>query len=126
MHKLKLRDALGDDSTKPVGVDVEKCKISQQPQLCRQVPSNVSMVEINTSNHLHLGVIERGSAEDSIIGTHISTNPVAGRVKWVRIDSLLPCLKSNVSSPEPLVFKSHVKVDLRLVVIGKIAIFMEG
>jgi hypothetical protein len=101
VHECKPGEALGDNSTKPVRVNVEECKISHETQLNGKVPSNVGMVDINTSNHAQTGVVKRRSTEDSIVGAHIGANPVSSGVKWVRIHGLLPRLESNVGSPKP-------------------------
>ncbi|KAM1293739.1 hypothetical protein ACFX2H_013753 [Malus domestica] len=40
--QLEAIELVGNSSTEPVGVDVELCEIREQPELLRQVPSNVA------------------------------------------------------------------------------------
>lgn len=104
---------------------MEERKISHKPQLSWKVASNIGMVNINTSNNTQVGIIKSRSTEDTIIGTHIGTNPIASCVKRVRVHSIFPCLKSNVSSPEPRIGKGYNKINLIFKVIGEITIFRE-
>ncbi|KAM0998705.1 hypothetical protein EV1_005619 [Malus domestica] len=41
--QLEAIELVGNSSTEPVGVDVELCEIREQPELLRQVPSNVAV-----------------------------------------------------------------------------------
>jgi hypothetical protein len=84
------------------------------------------VVKINTSNNAQFGVIKGWSTKDSVICTNISTSPIAGCVKWVRVDGLFQCLKRDVSFSEPFIGKGHDNVDLIFKVTGKITIFWEG
>jgi len=103
MHKCEIHQALWDDTTKSIGVNVEKCNISQVPQLFWEVPSNVCMVKINASNHMQGRIIKGRSTIHSIVRANIFTNPIAGYVQRVRVNSLLPCLKSMMGLFEPFI-----------------------
>ncbi|KAM1592012.1 hypothetical protein TB1_035282 [Malus domestica] len=41
-QQLEAIELVGNSSTEPVGVDVELCEIREQPELLRQIPSNVA------------------------------------------------------------------------------------
>jgi hypothetical protein len=125
IHKFKLGQAFRYNSTKPVRVDVEQCKICHKPQFRRKETGNVSLVKINAGNNTQFGVIKRRCAKHTIIGAHIGTIPVAGGVEWVRVHSLFPGLEGNVCSLEPLVRKGYFHIDLMLVLVRKFFIFFE-
>lgn len=76
MEKSEPRKALWNNPTKPVGVDVEQSHFSEQTQLNRKVPSNVSMVNINPSNNIEFWVIKSLCTENSIVRTNINANPI--------------------------------------------------
>ena len=44
-------------TTESVGVNVEESEIHKQAKLFWQIPSNVTMIEINASNRTDLGVV---------------------------------------------------------------------
>lgn len=81
------------------------------------------MVEVNARNNAELGVVERGSAEHTVVGANIGSSPIAGEVIGVRIDGVLQCLKANVGLPEPLVGEGYDKVKFIFEIVGKVAIF---
>jgi hypothetical protein len=55
---------------------VEQCKINKQAQLLRQVPSNVTVVEINAGSGSDLVVIRCGSSKNPNVVTDIRSNPI--------------------------------------------------
>ncbi|KAK3002793.1 hypothetical protein RJ639_018351 [Escallonia herrerae] len=107
--------------SQPVRINVEKADICQEPKFRDKVTGDVSVVKINTGDNAQAGVIKRLGTEDTIIGTHIRTNPISSHVQRVGEDGLFPFLESNVSSPEPGIGKGHANVDLVLEIIRKIA-----
>lgn len=54
--QLQFLEAIGDDAAESVRVDVEEGEIGQQPQLVRQVPGDIAVVEINARHHPRGGV----------------------------------------------------------------------
>lgn len=46
-QKLQVLKLVGNNTAKPVGVYVEQCEVNKQAELLRQVPSNITVVEIN-------------------------------------------------------------------------------
>lgn len=85
--------------------------------------SNVGVVEIKSCNNAEFGVIERWSAEHSIVGANIGANPIPGEIIRIGIDSILQCLKTNVGLSEPLIGKGYDEVEFILEIIRKVAIF---
>lgn len=79
-----------NSTTKPVGVDVEESKIREQSKLFRQVPSNVTVVEINASDSTNLRVIQCRSTENITVVTHIWSNPIERAIIRIRKNRLLP------------------------------------
>ncbi|KAL9265390.1 hypothetical protein AKJ16_DCAP22125, partial [Drosera capensis] len=102
-EQLESGEGFWDGPTEAVGVDVEEGKISEETQLGREVPGNVSMVEVY-AGYDTCGWGEEGGngAEDAGVGTDIGSDPVACEVEWVGYDGGFPCLEGNIGSPEPL------------------------
>jgi hypothetical protein len=118
VKKRKPRECLGNDPTKPVGVDVEQSNFCQQTQLDRNVPGNVSVVKINASHNSERRVVKSPRAENTIVSTNVETNPIPRDVKRVRVDCLLPCLERNVCTSKPGIGKSYIQNHLKFVLIG--------
>ena len=86
-HEYELGEARRNDPTKSVRVNMEESQVGQKPKFRRQVPCNVTMVQINASHNLNVWVIKRRSTEDAGVRTNIGANPIGSHVLWVGINS---------------------------------------
>lgn len=71
-------------------------QICQQPQLLRQVPGNVAVVEVDAGDDGERSVPRERGAEHPLVAADIGSDPVSGEVERIRNDSRLPCLQGNV------------------------------
>lgn len=127
MKKCKPGETLRNDPTESVCVDVEQRNIGQQAQLDWKIPSDITVVDINTSNNFQCWVIKSRSTENSIVGTNIGTDPISRYVKRVRVDSDLPRLKCNVCALKPGIWKREApQANFKLVVVRQISMTMES
>lgn len=106
-QKLQSLELVWHSTAKPVGVYVEQCKINEQAQLLWQVPSNVTVVEINAGDGSDLRVIECRSTENPSVVADIRSNPIGGEIQGVRENSFLPSLQCNISILDSGVFKNQ-------------------
>jgi hypothetical protein len=109
-QKLQSPKLVRHSTTKPVRVYVEQCKINKQAQLLRQVPSNVTVVEINAGDGSDLVVIRCGSTENPSVVTDIRSNPIGGEIQGIRENSFLPSLQCNISISDSWVFENQRRV----------------
>ncbi|CAN1133541.1 hypothetical protein LINPERHAP2_LOCUS7733 [Linum perenne] len=92
VHDRHVAKRLGNDPAKPVRVEMQQGQVSQQPQLRGEVPSDVSVVEIDTSDDIQFRAVDRLGAEDSRVRANIRPNPCSRDISRVRVDALLPRL----------------------------------
>lgn len=93
-----------------VGVDVEQCKISEQTQLLRQVPGDVSMVEINAGDGVDRRIVQSRRAEYPGVVTHGRSDPVDRKIVRIGENGLFPSLQRNVGVPLPRVLKHQRRI----------------
>lgn len=122
MEELKVGEALRDDATEAVGVNVEERCFGQQAKLGREVPGNVAAVEVRPGHDVGGGVVGRWSANNAIVVAYIGAHPVAGEVVGIRIDGVLPGLEGHVGTTEAGVGYFDVNLDIELEVLGKLFI----
>lgn len=110
-QQLEAVELVRNSSTEPVGVDVEQCEIREQPELLRQVPGNVAVVEVDPGHGPDRSVVERLGAENSGVIADIRSHPIARDVERVGENGLLQRLQRYVSVPEPVILEDERGVD---------------
>lgn len=63
------------------------------------------MIEVEPCNNLNRLVIKGRGAEDTIVGANIFAIPVAGKIGWVGVNGLLPCLKDTIGLFQPVILE---------------------
>lgn len=91
---------------------MEQCEIRQKTELLRQVPGDVSVVEIDAGDDAEVRIFERRGAEDaSVAVADVGSGPVSGQIERIREDRLLPSLESNVGGSDSRVFEGERGID---------------
>lgn len=114
---MKLGEAIGDDATKPVRVNMEEGDVGEETDLNGEVSGDILMIEVNSCDDVDRRVIKGPCTKDPVVGTDIRANPVAGEIFWVRVDGPLPGLESNVGSLQPGVFDGYIYFNIFFIVI---------
>lgn len=83
------------------------------------------MIQVDPSNDIDVGIIERRGAEDAGVRANVGTLPGGGDVFGVGINSDLPSLEGNVGLLQPLIGEGIGNVDLELEIGGELVVFFE-
>lgn len=110
-QQLQFLELVRNSSTKSIRIDVEQCQIRQQPELLRQIPGDVAMVEIDAGNSPNLRVIKRRSTENTCVVAHIRSSPIRGEIERVGENRLLPSLKRYVRISNTLILELEIRID---------------
>ena len=81
---LQVLKLVRHSAAKPVGVDMEQCKIHKKAELLRQVARNVAMVKVDSGDRTDRGIIRRLSTENPFVTTNIRSNPIKSKIQRVR------------------------------------------
>ncbi|CAN0879001.1 hypothetical protein LINGRAHAP2_LOCUS12787, partial [Linum grandiflorum] len=101
-----------NDPAKPIRVQMQQRQICQQTQLRREIPRNISMVQINPGNNIQLRVIHRRGTKHSFIRAHIRPHPRGRHVGRIRINTLLPRLQRHIGILQPGILELQTRIHI--------------
>lgn len=70
-------------TAEPVRIDVEDGEVGEKPELLRQVPGDVGVVEINTRDNAEATVGRQLRAVDTFVFADIRSDPCPGQIQRI-------------------------------------------
>nr|XP_018675870.1 PREDICTED: uncharacterized protein LOC108951674 [Musa acuminata subsp. malaccensis] len=111
--EFETGDVLRDDTTEAIEVNVEEGDVGQEAELHGEVPNDIDIIKVDVDDNVDQGVIRHRNTEDVMITTHIKVDLIADEVVGVRVQCLLPCPQSDITTTKARIGDGDVDLDTK-------------